>query len=160
MDIKNSTYENVNEIYSFAGSGNLCFCDDYKYNKRLYNIVYPSVRHTVLSWKTDDLDIKKRISETLLPANLKELENSIRLTSSLWKWGFIKNFFEEYTLKKFSENPEFAKKLLATYPKKIIGGLLPGQANFMINELQDIPGYEGKVLMQVRDNLRKQKVLI
>lgn len=150
-------YETRTHILSFAGSGNICFCDDYRCPIRLYNIVYPSVRHAVLSWKTDDLDIKKIISETTLPANLKDVETSIRTTSSVWKWGFIKEYFENYTFKKFNTHPEFAKKLLLTGTKKLLGGLMPGQANFMIDELQGTQNYEGLVLMKVREHLRKQK---
>lgn len=150
-------YETETEIISFVGSGRYCLCDDYKHNIRLYNIVYPSVRHAVLSWKTDDLSIRKSISEAYLPANLKEVENSITETSNMWKIGNIKSFFESYTFKKFNDVPEFAEILLSTGNKNLLGQIPEGLENFFINELQTEKQFEGLVLMKVRDALRKQK---
>ncbi len=145
-----------NKIVTFPSAGYLWLCDDYNYSIRLYNVVYPSVRHAVLSWKTDDLSLKEEISKTILPADLKDLVNSIRKVSTMWKHGFIRGFFEEYTLKKFLED-SLKKRLLATNPMPFKKVLMSGQADLSIDELREIEGFEEQVLMKTREILLKQK---
>lgn len=156
MEIKTNPSETSTEILSFAGSGNICFCDDYKFDIRIYNIVYPSIRNAVLSWKTDDLEIKRLISKTILPFDLKDLENEITNVSSMWKPGIIKSFFESYTFKKFNSVTLFAQKLISTGNKKLSNNLMLKEANLMINELQNFENFEGITLMNVRDMLLRK----
>lgn len=158
MDIKKT--DNVNDrIISFANSGKICLCDDYPYPMRLYSTVYPSVRHAVLSWKTDDISTKILISRTLLPADLKDLENSIKKVGSIWKLGQIKSFFESYTFKKFNSVNEYAQKLLSTDPLYLFDGRMKDEADLRINELQKIDNFNGVTLMKIRESLKKQKAL-
>ncbi len=159
MDTEKGIYETDTQILSLAGSGNICLCDDYRYFIEINYIIYPSIRHAVLSWKTTDVELKNKISMTLLPADLKTLEQSIPVTYHLWSKNFILSLYNKYTFQKFNDSsaPLFAEVLLATNHKEIIAGLMKGQALFTIDEIADVHNYEGALLMTARDFLHTKK---
>jgi predicted NAD-dependent protein-ADP-ribosyltransferase YbiA (DUF1768 family) len=133
--------------------------DDYPCPISVGEAIYPSVRHAVISWKTDDTEIKKQIEETGLSADLKDLENSIVDVSPNWNINNIMRKFEEYTLKKFTENPDLGDKLISTN-EILKDEPIPGVSSLLINELNSINNYRGIVLMLVRDRLKNQKTLV
>ena len=64
------------ELFKPMGIENAFFlCDDYITDSscKTLGIIFPSVRQVVLSSKTRDLELKKKIAETKLAADLKEV---------------------------------------------------------------------------------------
>ncbi len=143
------------ELFKPMGIENAFFlCDDYITDSscKTLGIIFPSVRQVVLSSKTRDLELKKKIAETKLAADLKELELSIQ-APDYWTPEYIyqKMFF--WTLYKFKKNKEFGKKLKAIDP----GSLQEtAKMHYGIEELQNsLPNYRVEILIKVRERLLK-----
>ena len=142
-------YETDDAILSFAGSGNLCFCDDYPFEIEVDGIIYPCVKNAVLSHKTTSIVIKKQIAETKRPADLQALEERIPAPQS-WNQTLILSLYQKYTLQKFENNELFAQKLRVTEPKNLIDGLMEHQGRYDFKELRHLENYQGILLMDIR----------
>jgi hypothetical protein len=113
-------------------------------------ISFPSVRHVVLSSKTNDPQIKKKIAETKLPADLKDLELSIQ-TPDYWTAEYIYQKMFYWTLYKFKKNKEFGEKLKAIDPSSLQE---TAKHHYGIKELVDnFPNYRVEILIEVRKKI-------
>lgn len=138
------------------GVENACYlCDDYiDFTITLYGITYPSVRHAVLSLKTNDQKLKLEISKTLLPFDLKDLEKRIT-RSECWTKEFAQEAREELTFVKFESRPDFVTLLCATRNIVLTYTPFDGEGVTQIEEL--ITEDYGLTLMRVRDYWQKKK---
>jgi hypothetical protein len=124
--------------------------DDLGY--KTLGLCFPSVRHIVLSYKTKDPKIKKQISQTKLPADLKDFELSIE-TPDYWTPEYIYQKMYSWTLYKFEKNKVLGEKLKAINPKDLKENL---EKRYDIEELQKIvPDYRIAILTKVRERLFK-----
>ncbi len=142
-------------ILSLAGAFLFCLCDDYPCDIPVGTELYPSVRHAVLSYKTDDLQIKARIKNARTPADLRAIEQTIP-PGSRWNAFLAEKLLEHFSLIKFNRYPECAAVLKGTHPKKILNGTLEGVTiDNGIEELKDTARWSphGKVLMDIRKML-------
>ncbi|MEK7228076.1 MAG: hypothetical protein AAB681_01825 [Patescibacteria group bacterium] len=159
METENKIYEDINEISSFLNTGNICFYDSYitqGFSVEIDGIKYPSVRHAVLSYKTESVEERGRIAAMIFPSDLKEYEMLLP-APKYWKTDFVLKTFEEVTFRKFMENPVFAEKLDATGNKYLMDKRDKSVGEYDIAELIKIENYDGIVLMRTREKLRKQK---
>lgn len=146
-------YVTETHILSFSGSGHHFLCDDYACQLQIGDVLFPSVRNAILSYKTKDVAIKKKVAVTTIPADLKDLERSMP-TPSYWTKHFILGMLRVYTYKKFKQNPELGKRLLATHPKKLVDALEDGLQRFQIDEIKEVYALEhGKIVMQIREKI-------
>lgn len=147
-------YVTDTQILSFAGSGNIFLCDDYALKLQVIihdeRIVIPSIRHGVLWWKTEDKLLKEKILRTLLPADLKDLEQQIS-AAYYWDKEFVIDAITKFTYVKFLVYPDLRNKFTATYPKKLKNGLMEGQRRLDIDEINDEENTYGNILMEVRE---------
>ncbi len=153
--------KDVNKKFLPFGIKNaFCFYDDYNndFSITVEGISYPSVRNALLSLKTESEEIKKEISKIKLPSDLKDYE-LLMPTPKYWSKTYVLVLMEALTLRKFKERKDFRDKLEATGDVYLNDEPMPGQGRFDIEEVLDEPNYRGKMLMRVRDKLRKQKAL-
>lgn len=153
MESKEEVYETETHILSLVGSGNIRFCDDYPHKVTIDGIDYPSVRHAVLSLKTENYQIRKQIASCTLPADLKNIERSIVRLAPRWNKDFIIKSLERFTFQRFKNDPDLKQSLVSTYPKKIENGLYKGLHRFDIDEVCDETNTYGIILMGIRANL-------
>ncbi len=131
----------------------VCLNDNYIHPVIFEEITYPSLRHVLVSLKTEDPNLKLKISKTMFPADLKELEQSIP-TPFYWDKEYIINFLSKLTSKKFRESTKLRNILILTDPKI----LRPKNSPYQIEEIKD-EDY-GLILMEERKNYVKQKALL
>lgn len=145
-------YVSDTHIYSFAGAGLFCLCDDYRCDIQVGPHMYPSVRHAVLSLKTRDVTIQAQIRETLLPADLKALEQRIE-PLPFWDKSFVIEALESFSFQKFERYPEHRTVLIRTRPKELVHGLMieQNQKRFDIDEINDESNVYGQILMRIRE---------
>ncbi len=135
-----------------------CLYDDYSsdFFIEVKGIRYPSVRHAVLSFKTADENVKKELSTILLPSDLKDYELAMP-TPQYWSRDYVLRLMKVLTLKKFKERNDFWKVLEATGEVVLEDIRFTDEKVLDIEEVATLPNYRGKILMQVREKLTKQK---
>lgn len=141
-------------IISFPKEGNIWLCSEYKSPLEHEGLVYPSVRHAILSCKTDDIEAKKKIIDTLLPADLKDLERKITPVKK-WSVLYVRSLLSFFTLLKFQRHLDLRKKLIETGAKKLLHELRGDQANFEINEISVAANDTGDILMITRELVKE-----
>lgn len=141
------------ELFKPLGIENAFFlCDDYITDSscKTLGIIFPSIRHVILSSKTRDLDLKNKIAETTLPADLKDLELSIQ-APDYWTPQYIYKKMFYWTLYKFKKNKEFGERLKAIDPNSLRE---TAKHHYGIKELVDnFPNYRVEILIEVRKRI-------
>jgi ribA/ribD-fused uncharacterized protein len=125
-------------------------------------ISYPTTEHAFQAEKSDDENVKIRISKLLKPGDAKSEGQKIRLRSD---WEQVKlKVMEDILFDKFVQNPDLKKRLIDTEDASLIEGNT-WHDNFWgdcyCNKCIGIPGQNnlGKILMKVRENLIKTRRL-
>ena len=124
--------------------------------------VYPSVENAYQASKT--APHRRNIFAKISAKEAKKLGKNVPLLQG-WEGKKIE-IMEELIWKKFANNPELKKKLLATGDKILVEGNTWGDEFWGVNLKKPDPnskyGYKGKnilgeILMKVRDKLRNQE---
>lgn len=140
-------------VSSFLSQGNVCFYDDYQCPIEFQGIVYPSVRHAVLSLKTDAVAVKRQIAGKLLPLTLQEFDATLPVPA-YWTEEFILEWLRKLTYRKFTENTVLKKKLCETGEDEIVDVPEKELDDYGLISNEKHENYLGKILMEVRELLK------
>lgn len=118
---------------------------------------YPTVEHAYVAAKTTDRELRERIKACPTPAAAKKLGKTIPLRPD---WEAIRLEVMEYLLRQKFSRPELRELLLATGDTPLVEENLWHDnfwGNCVCRKCTVIPGQNhlGRLLMQVRDELRK-----
>lgn len=122
---------------------------------------FTSTETAYMAWKTTNLSVRKKI-QNLSPADAKELTHSddFILRDDYSDDGRIHTMLILVEQKFSKENSNLRTMLLETDNKTIIEGNIWGDDFFGLDlETGEAKNYLGKILMYVRDNLRKEEGL-
>ncbi len=142
----------------FVGENSICFYDDYPEPLMVQGIQYPSIRHAVLSLKTESPEIKRKIASTLFASDLKELSDTIP-DPPYWNVTFVMEWLELFTYRKFIENPDLEQRLLDTHDRTLLKVVLSEANNYLIYPPGLEMGWQAKILTEVRKKLSFKKTL-
>ena len=118
-------------------------------------LAYPSARQAVISFKTQSIETKRELGNLMLPSDLKDFEMSIS-TPRYWTKVYILSLYEELTIGKFLQNPEWKKCLIDSKDFYLDDIPFEGQGHYDIEELKNEKNYRGETLMRVRNKLIQQ----
>jgi len=113
--------------------------------------VFKTAEHAYQAQKTiDDVDFEK-VKNAKTAADAKKLGHKVYVR---WDWDDVKlDIMFRVVLAKFSSNADLRKKLLATYPSKLMEGNTWNDTFFGVcNGVGE--NHLGKILMRVRDILK------
>jgi len=141
--------------------GRYQFLSNFYFSKFLYHgTFWKTVEHAYQASKCKDLDMDEEIRKAEHPAEAKKMGHRVDLRSD---WEEVKvDIMTELVFRKFNQNKELKKKLLATGNLELEEGN-SWHDNFWGNcycgKCKDTPGVNvlGIILEEVRDNLRKRK---
>jgi ribA/ribD-fused uncharacterized protein len=129
-------------------------------------LVYPSVENAFQAAKT--APFRREIFTRISPKEAKKLGRKVPLLGGAGQWESRKvRIMEELVRRKFSQNPELAKKLVETGDAVLIEGNTWGDEFWGVNlkkpDSNSPWGYRGKnilgqILMKIRDELRRSDV--
>lgn len=120
---------------------------------KIEDITYPSVFHAFVSIKTSDIELKKKILEHKLPADIRDFEKQLP-SPEYWTDKFKIETMEILVFKKFSEDPVLAAKLDATGEAGLRNKLIHNETFFGIYQRKG-KNHLGKIIVRVRERLRK-----
>ena len=112
-------------------------------------ITYPTTEHYYQTMKTTDFELRKEIIYASTPGNAKRMGRRVPLRDN---WETLKIIIMlQALITKFTTHSELRKKLLETYPQKLIEGNTWGDV-YWGKDLRSRKGLNmlGKLLMLVR----------
>lgn len=117
-------------------------------------IEYPTVEHAYQAAKTDNRVLRIAIAATATPGKAKRLGRKVPLRPG---WDTIKEAIMRELLWQKFQDPQLAKKLLATAPAVLVEGNYWHDSWWGVCYCQHCDGYGlnilGRMLMALRDNL-------
>lgn len=132
------------------------------FNTKFGKMRFPTAEHMYMSFKNDTAEwVNKCASDEFSPAQIKKMSRKVKLIDD---WDNLRNIYMKITLTTKFNNPELAKRLVATGDQNIQEGNYWGDTYWGV-DLRVSPNigenHLGRLLMSVRSELirKSQKTL-
>lgn len=112
-------------------------------------IIYPTVEHAYVAYKSGDPYIWKQVAEISTPANVKRFGRKIKIRPN---WNEVKlPIMRNLVWQKF-QNPDLFRMLQETRPQEIVEGNTWGDTFWGQCPIGKGHNHLGKIIMEIRDN--------
>ncbi len=136
------------------------FSDEYFFLSNFYpccftykNMDYTSAEHAFQAAKTTNYEDHRYVSTAVSPNEAKKRGRNVKLRDD---WEYNKNrIMYDIVYAKFSQNPELKKKLLETGDEELVEVNWWRDTYWGVNSIYQGLNKLGKILMKVREDLRK-----
>lgn len=138
-------------------SGKTLYLDNfYPCNVEFEGMFYPSSEHAFQAAKTFDIEERKKFQKYSTPKSAKQHGRKVKLRSD---WENVKiQVMKDIVKDKFTRNEDIRQLLLATEDAHLEEGNFHGD-KFWGTVNREGENWLGKILMEVREELRRQKTL-
>ena len=143
----------MQEISTFSGN-NRFLSNFYPGSVTYEGLTYPTVEHAYQAAKTLDLKVREDISKMAKPSDVKRLGKRLVIREN---WDTLKiSVMKVLVYQKFMNHPDLLRMLFATGDQKLVEG------NYWKDTFWGVcngvgENHLGKILMEVRENLRKEQ---